>query len=113
MSKFKGTKGEWEVSDIFPDTSESLDVKSNCVGVKCNKIAVAICGEMKSYEAQSNAKLIAAAPELLEEHQMDLKHLKNWRNKLIEAGLRGDTMFQEYEDMIFAKEKAINKALGK
>ena len=49
---------------------------------------------------EANAKLIAAAPVLLKEHIMDLEHLKTWKKQLIQAGLRGSTMYQEYKDMI-------------
>lgn len=61
-------------------------------------------------EGKANAKLIAAAPLLLSEHEMDLQHLRTWKTHLIDAGLRGSILFEEYKDMIEAKKKAIQNA---
>ena len=108
--EFKGTKGEWIAK--YGSESETQII--------CNGLRIA---EAKHYkfdglndpsteEGRANAKLIASSPILLKEHLMDLKHLYTWRSKLINAGLRGDVLWNEYTDMIDAKEEAINKALN-
>jgi hypothetical protein len=104
--EFKGTKGEWEVSILnqpmgaHPTNRQTLyNLQNKSEDIHPTK------------EHEANAKLIAAAPILLKEHLMDLKHLYTWRSKLINAGLKGDVLWNEYTDMIDAKEEAINKAL--
>ena len=105
MEKFKGTKGKWKVTSDRKKVTSIFDEKDeNAFNNICNI-------NLNIEEREENAKLIAAAPLLLSEHQMDLQHLKTWKNQLIHAGLRSSTMYQEYLDMIEAKEKAINKAL--
>ncbi len=103
MKEFKGTKGEWEVSKDNP----KIILTSNGA-YKPNDVMLSLSS---APEMQANAKLIAASPTLLSEHQMDLKRLKTWKKQLIYAGLKGSIMYQEYLDMIFSKEKAISKAL--
>jgi hypothetical protein len=103
--EFKGTQGEWKA--VF---QEHVFPRVECKNF--NQGHLSCSSSTNSLENRSNAQLIAAAPELLEEHIMDLEHLKTWRSKLINAGLRGEILWEEYIDMIEAKEKAINKALG-
>lgn len=103
--EFKGTKGEWVIDNDKSDCRISINF--GAIDVWYSDAA----SEVKEAEAEANAKLIAAAPELLKEHITDLEHLKSWREKLIDAGLADDILFNEHEDMIEAKEKVINKAL--
>jgi hypothetical protein len=118
MIEFKGTKGDWKVKSKI----SGLETE-----IFCGKIRVAQAkhfnngkeGEENYFkndpldeEGFANAKLIAAAPVLLKEHLMDLKHLKTWRSELVNAGLMGSILWNEYTDMIDSKEKAINKALN-
>lgn len=65
MKEFKGTKTKWETSLIWEDKSEHLAVLKDCIGVKSERRAVAICGKIDNEEAKANAQLISAAPELL------------------------------------------------
>ena len=94
MKQFKGTQGNWRVIHEINVTSK-------------NYRAICACGTFDSKEKssqdinQANAKLIAAAPKLLEA-------LQNCLEGVIE--LNGE--FQEgWEEVIEAAELAINKAL--
>lgn len=89
MSEFKGTPGLWFVSECW-------DVESKVTG---NMIA-AVAGFEQSDEDRANARLIAAAPELLEALQACEKILS-------EIPLTVDLV----EDLLFARE-TITKALG-
>ena len=111
MKEFKGTKGEWRYSDEFQCITVSK--KGVIEGSKtiCD-ISTHVGFDYSGKEFNANARLIAAAPVLLKEHLMDLKHLKTWRSELVNAGLMGSILWNEYTDMIDSKEKAINKALN-
>lgn len=88
MKEFKGTPGPWEIMD---DDGELKIVQSGSIEYGQGwKIYSGICGEVSD---QDNAKLIAAAPELLEVLQ-DL-----------------ESRARIYVNTSKAKE-AINKALG-
>lgn len=60
----KHTQGEWQINDVL-DNSESIEVLANI-----NYHFYSICNvwriDVGSKEAEANAKLIAAAPDLLE-----------------------------------------------
>ena len=67
----KHTKGEWVVYNAEIDENSRIEIKTDniiSVGVKhsSHTKAVAFCGYDKNPEAIANAKLISAAPELLE-----------------------------------------------
>ena len=96
--EFKGTKGKWEAL-LDQDFTGAYHVKTEN-------------GYPTDSEDIANAKLIASAPELLEEHIMDLKHLLSWKDSLIKNGMEGSDMFYEFIDMIDAKRAVIKKALG-
>jgi hypothetical protein len=78
----KHTKGEWKIRKAIamPSKSGSIEIFSNniiAVGINAESdedfMAVAFCGNFQNEQALANAKLIAAAPELLEA----LKNLLN------------------------------------
>ena len=104
MSKeFKGTK-DWKI----------VKLKATEFQTERTEIQFGNDGECVAEFVHNDydAKLIEAAPILLKEHLMDLKHLKTWRSELVNAGLMGSILWNEYTDMIDSKEKAINKALN-
>ena len=99
MKEFKGTKGEWKYSEImnFSDTLVSY-IETDKKPI--SQLRGCLTGE--EAEALANAKLIAAAPELLEALQ-----------ELIYFNERTFTgMGQDYTKMISKSEQAINKALN-
>lgn len=61
----KHTKGEWEVTNQYPNGLSSLAEHIEIKSEQWSIAAVFTDGESKE-EAEANAKLIAAAPELLE-----------------------------------------------
>lgn len=65
MQKFKGTRGPWRVSEMRGDL---IDIRHSDEGVGAISLNLAHVVARKSWlsEAEANAKLIAAAPELLE-----------------------------------------------
>ena len=58
MSEFKGTKGKWEACTNWDDEFIEIGTKEN------QNIALVNKAYLKEFE--SNAKLIAAAPEMLD-----------------------------------------------
>jgi hypothetical protein len=62
MHEFKGTKGPWRVSEMRGDL---IDIRHNDEGISLN-LAHVVARRSWLKEAEANAKLIAAAPELLE-----------------------------------------------
>lgn len=100
MKEFKGTKGEWKILPTY-ESRKWVNVTSE-KGV----IARVFYGEappvVYKEEAEANAKLIAAAPDLLEA----LIEI----NKLAQCS---DDRFANYSDSInIITEKAIEKALN-
>jgi hypothetical protein len=70
--EFKGTKGEWKLSESKTFGRQMVDLGdfNGCIDVWYHN------GEsMTKEEAEANAKLIAAAPELLEALQESQKYL--------------------------------------
>lgn len=69
MPEFKGTKGKWNTEGVLKGKTDNITVKKEgvLIGVydEFGK-AIALLGRKDSLEVLANAKLIAAAPELLE-----------------------------------------------
>ena len=86
MSEFKGTKGKWMVVDATPVDSKNLQINTECLisVIDTNLETIAICGR-KEPEQLANAKLIAAAPEMLD---------------LLERILKGKFIVTEIEQLI-------------
>ena len=65
MKEFKGTPGPWRVSEKRGDL---IDIRHNSNGIGAISLNLAHVVARQSWlkEAEANAKLIAAAPELLE-----------------------------------------------
>jgi roadblock/LC7 domain-containing protein len=96
--EFKGTIGKWKLSESKTFGRQMVDLGdfNGCIDVWYHN------GEsMTKEEAEANAKLIAAAPELLEALQNSLSAL---------LSLTGNPK-NEWEEVKQAEE-AINKALG-
>ena len=55
MSEFKGTKGEWRIESIEGSCSLFIESNSGCLGTVWS-----------NSKTEANAKLIAAAPDMLE-----------------------------------------------
>lgn len=101
MKEFKGTQGKWYLQ-------EYTDAYTNII--RCDNgvhetLFIASTPQNNSEEARRNAKLIAAAPDLLEALQELVKQ--------VETFTKGNIGEQEYFrlEIVIAK-KAINKALG-
>jgi hypothetical protein len=68
VKKVGHTSGEWTVSETWPEENSVIKVKKNVLGVKDGTgRTIALCGYTSHSEAKANARLIAAAPELLEQ----------------------------------------------
>lgn len=114
-NKMKHTQGEWLIDCTDKAILNSPEQHYTIISKSNLPIAFVRMGGVDNIpysvgEGEANLKLIAAAPLMLKEHLMDLQHLKSWKKQLIDAGLRGSVMYQEYLDMITAKEEAIKKA---
>lgn len=104
MKEFKGTNGEWFVSgdmdNIWIHTGKFVETSTGIANVKCydNQIP-------RYEESKHNAKLIAAAPELLKATQLVYDMLSpitnQWEGRNTEAG----------QYVLSFLESAINKAL--
>lgn len=62
MKKFKGTQGKWEINQYHDGDLIGISVESNSGGVTL--FDTGACGYIDDKEI-ANAKLIAAAPEML------------------------------------------------
>lgn len=89
--EFKGTQGNWQVIDTYdnylPYTTETpqiiiWDGDEQASGPICDMGEI---GDMNYAEALANAKLIAAAPEMLEALILALPQLKKYALLNIEA----------------------------
>jgi hypothetical protein len=72
MKEFKGTKGEWIITEL-KDSNGFIYVGKNKFDSRiatCYKVDEGYENEEVSNETRANAKLIAAAPDLLEALQL-------------------------------------------
>lgn len=99
MKEFKGTPGPWRVSEKRGDL---IDIRHNSNGIGAISINLAHVVARQSWlkEAEANARLIAAAPELLEALQC------------IAEACAWDTYGNPGYENLEAAKAAINKALG-
>ena len=96
MEEFKGTKQSWIVSE---------DVTGVCVFTERDLICRTHNKPTKA-GAEANARLIAAAPELLGA----LQRLTNICSQ--EAITDRDSFYKEFDEAVAEAKKTINKALG-
>jgi len=97
MKEFKGTKGPWECVDMDDDSISEISATM----VICGDVVLAVVGptaDSSLPEDEHNAKLIAAAPELLEALQEVLYELSTAR--------------EVHDGTIRQADAAIAKALG-
>lgn len=73
----KFTKGEWKIEDSIIQENEHIKIKSGRINtIVCDNKAIAFCGININPQAIANAKLIAAAPDLLYKLEENTKILK-------------------------------------
>ena len=99
--EFKGTKGEW----TFNKSKKGNHYYINALDWDQFAKVVRRVEGVKDNQAKSNAKLIAAAPELLKALQMVTKAFDN---KLIDSTLGNDF---NVGGLLYTIDAAINKAL--
>lgn len=102
MKEFKGTKGEWYNEDGMICTKDNIDGN-----VVCERPDIHACRDSNQYW-EANAKLISAAPELLE---ACLEVIKIWNEDGEGGEIQLKTPIAWYR-ALRKSEKAINKALG-
>ena len=96
MTKFKGTKGKWEVCNRHGSV-----LCENGYGI------AQIHGVINEIDWEHNAQLISKAPEMLEQHIKDLELLEKVSNQLNELG--GD-LWDEVLERIALKKQLIQEA---
>lgn len=106
MNEFKGTPGSWRVSEKRGDL---IDIRhdNNEPGAMSLNLVHVVARQSWVREAEANAKLIAAAPELLEALQ-DM--LSGWQYIRTQHGDLYGVGWNRAEQKAV---NAINKALGK
>ena len=98
----KHTQGNWEFSQWGWD-NKGIEGKSHTVS--CNGVDIALIDMSNNYnEAEANAKLIAAAPDLLEALQKALKTIELFSYE------RNYNSKRWYDENIVPIQSAINKA---
>jgi hypothetical protein len=107
MKQFKGTQGEWKLSEEITHGRQMVDLGewNGCVDVWHH-----YGNSITKQEAIANAELIAAAPELLNVLQVFVDFPKEDLEGWIDEGTPV-TMTVQSEDLYKAL-NAINKALG-
>ena len=75
MSKFKHTPGPWKVDPNYP---HDIQTESGVIEIATTSIALSGGLPAKYEDRKANARLIAAAPELLEALQDAVEYLKNY-----------------------------------
>lgn len=77
MTQFKGTPGPWRVSEKRGDL---IDIRheNNELGAMSLNLAQVVARQSWLKEAEANARLISAAPELLEALSVTLDEIGHW-----------------------------------
>lgn len=92
MTQFKGTPGPWRVSEKRGDL---IDIRheNNEPGAMSLNLAQVVARQSWLKEAEANARLIAAAPELLEALQLmlDSQVLPVWHQSIACAAINRAT----------------------
>ena len=111
MTQFKGTKGKWNQSHRITDKDGNYSTEVYCdKGQTIATLSWYPNNDIKGVtttDREANAKLIAAAPELLKA----LVFLKQEYEQLVDCGDCGDWNPRQDNCIVLAKE-AINKALN-
>jgi hypothetical protein len=112
MSKFKGTKGKWILRENFCTiASNENNLLARVYDAKGNALHPEIEQDFKTVKA--NAKLIASAPEMLEELNETIVDLKILKGQIIDANKTNhlfDGMPELIEKWIERKQQLIKKA---
>ncbi|UYU05071.1 hypothetical protein OHY99_05365 [Serratia marcescens] len=109
MSGFKGTPGPWEHYGPHGYQHSMGGYIESGDGKVCDVSGFDVGREM----AFKNAKLIAAAPELLETlHEFSRLYGRLWDTTNPEGGFLSPESVKEYDRVHAMAEKAIKKALG-
>lgn len=99
MSEAKFTKGEWELSlDMGGRTLIHCDGVSICNGIDCNHQGDNV--DPHNVEAEANANLIAAAPEMYATLENSLNEIYMLVDKVNEK----NAGFTNYDDMYMVRE---------
>ena len=105
----KHTKGKWECSEVMNFSDELVSfIKSGELPIAQTRGATTDGRTVE--EVTANAKLIAAAPELLEELIKAKELIKEWHN--MGAGDMGDGLWAIYEKKA-PEMQSINNAIKK
>ena len=100
MKEFKGTKGEWHIEGTHIISENGIEI---CDTYPVTYFLTAF--EVSNFKAEENAKLIAAAPELLDRLNKLVLSVKAHPEYVF--GEDGD----EWHDLISLSEQAIKKAI--
>lgn len=104
MKEFKGTKGLWKVEPFMhktPERHQEITVRVDSENFK--QVAIASVYDMNTETGKKNAKLIAAAPEILSSLTRLWDDIKN------NSGMSKNDL--EHYNKSFNIEESINKAL--
>ncbi len=105
MSKFKGTKGKWFINDEEPLKPEDyLEIMVEVESKHFTKVALGAVYDQRDDVGKANAKLIAAAPELLEALNAITDNIETWLN----TGVAADKKISKelYNNAVSAIKKA-------
>jgi len=114
MKEFEGTKGPWLVHDTYEEYNDYTPENPQIIvwdGDEQASKYICDMGEMGDFnyaEELANAKLIAAAPELLEALQLLLSHAPS----IEDLGGKKTAFSNSFGEAIGKAESALNKALS-
>ena len=118
--EFKGTKGEWTINRIS-GIATGIGVSEKVEGgtyaaMMCEFFLPDTDEEYEQSDIEANAKLIAAAPLLLEALQESMKELYDLMNYCVDQGFIDNEEETDgiklYNKSLFDSQEAINKALN-